>query len=251
MVEQYLQTIRMLLGKQDVTNEAIALAILGVTFALTALVIVGGALYSLAYTFFDQPTRVAHANAQATIAKATAQASAAASAASAKQAEALAFVAPKYPPDYVQTFAVPKGFTRRVHSSKAKATVSTESAERVKETDGRLQVEIAGSKRDLDKGYVYIIKGANAYKIGKAKNIQERLKQLSTGHEHGLTVYHSIASNAMGRAEASLHKRFADLRVRGEWFNLGETELAYIKTIARIDITEAVATNGTTPQEQP
>lgn len=124
-------------------------------------------------------------------------------------------------------------------------------AERVTQnSNGHLHIEIAGVPRDLEPGFVYVIKGMAQYKIGKARNIQDRLKQLSTGHESKLSVVHSIPSNAMGKAEAMLHAHFANKRGQGEWFNLDELDLNYLKSIARMDIPDPSGTPRT-PQSHP
>jgi hypothetical protein len=42
---------------------------------------------------------------------------------------------------------------------------------------------------------------------------------------------HVIASGDYDRAERYLYERYASKRVRGEWFDLSEEEVAEIKTI--------------------
>lgn len=53
------------------------------------------------------------------------------------------------------------------------------------------------------------------YKIGKTKNVEQRLKALKTGSPH---IY--IVCFGRGISEGKLHQKFADKRVRGEWFRL-------------------------------
>ncbi len=131
-------------------------------------------------------------------------------------------------------------------------------------------LKIEGKPADLAHGYIYIIKSAGAHKIGKAKNLQQRLNELKTGNESPLIVEHCISTNAMNRAESLLHQHYAKQRGNGEWFTLSKEDVAYLKSIWRIDVkglpivtgeTETpsvvvgemakakASTNGTAPQE--
>lgn len=273
MMAEFIDQLRLVTGEQDVHRLAGFLLTIGGMVALCVGLLILYGLHGIIQNFVDQPSRIAHAKAQAEIARAQADLAIANANAGATQATALSnaiaqpYAAPVYPPPSVRSFT-----SRPVQPVKPKSAMPMDlEDEQVTESGGRLLIEIAGTEKDLDKGFVYIIKGKTHYKIGKAKNIQSRLAQLATGHEHGLTVYHSIASNAMSRAEASLHTRFAGQRGRGEWFNLTEPQLAYLKSIARIDvagfpetqplttkddapvvaysgdITASVSANGTTP----
>lgn len=238
MMAEFIDQVRLVSGDQDASRMAGLLLTIGGSLALCVGLLILYGLHGIIQTFVDQPSRIAHAKAEAEIARAQADLAIANANAGTAQATALSnaiaqpFSMPSYPPPNVRQFT-----SRPVQPIKPKGVVLQDSEdEQVTESGGRLLIEIAGTEKDLDKGFVYIIKGNTHYKIGKAKNIQSRLAQLATGHEHGLTVYHSIASNAMSRAEASLHTRFAGQRGRGEWFNLTEPQLAYLKSIARIDV---------------
>lgn len=258
MIEELIQALRLLTGRQDVHNEIGFTLFFGGIFALILVSYLVAGVYSIIHTLIDQPSRVANARAQAEIARANADIAIAHGKNATDQSTALANALSKIPqyappaqPNYTQR---PSHFrhTNKTPVRKNPTPVQPDDGEHVTEQGGRLLIEIPGTAKDIDKGFVYIIKGATHYKIGKARNIQDRLKQLATGHEHGLTVYHSIASNAMGRAEASLHTRFAALRGRGEWFNLTETQLEYLKSIARIDVAGFPETQpATTPDDLP
>lgn len=64
---------------------------------------------------------------------------------------------------------------------------------------------------------VYFIQSASSeIKIGKAIDVQSRLKGLQTSHPHALTV---LATAPGGKTQEALyHQRFADHRLHGEWF---------------------------------
>lgn len=63
---------------------------------------------------------------------------------------------------------------------------------------------------------IYFIRSPSAIKIGMAKDAQRRLMVLQTSHPETLEL---VATCPGGRAlETEYHTRFAEHRVRGEWF---------------------------------
>lgn len=79
-----------------------------------------------------------------------------------------------------------------------------------------------------DPAYVYLVKCGKLYKIGKAINVGQRLKELSTGSAYPLFIKHTIQSLAAQRLEHWLHQRFRPWRVRGEWFELPLNSVRWI-----------------------
>jgi hypothetical protein len=75
--------------------------------------------------------------------------------------------------------------------------------------------------------WVYFIRSeAGFIKVGKAVDVESRLAELQGGSPHTLTV---LAVEPGGRAlESALHKKFAGLRVGGEWFRDDLEIRAYI-----------------------
>lgn len=66
---------------------------------------------------------------------------------------------------------------------------------------------------------VYCIQGAGEFvKIGKAKNIAQRIKDIQTNHPVPLQLLAVLSENPGD--EGSFHKRYAQLRAHGEWFKL-------------------------------
>lgn len=88
-----------------------------------------------------------------------------------------------------------------------------------------------------DAAFVYLIKCGKLYKIGKAVDVDKRLKELSTGSAYPLTVKHKVTSLAAGKLESWLHRKFKPWRVRGEWFELPieSTRWFVSKSGARLD----------------
>ena len=82
-------------------------------------------------------------------------------------------------------------------------------------------------------GWVYLVKAEdiNQYKIGQSKAPNIRLKALQKQSPIKLTLIHLIQCADVGKAEANLHKRFADYKVSGEWFELDQVSVDYIKSL--------------------
>lgn len=81
--------------------------------------------------------------------------------------------------------------------------------------------------------YVYIIKASNGYyKIGISRNPDKRFKELQRDAATWaieLELVHIIATNKAYILEQSLHKRFAEQRVRGEWFLLAQSDIEWLR----------------------
>lgn len=85
----------------------------------------------------------------------------------------------------------------------------------------------------MDSGYVYLIHASTGmYKIGKAKNPQARFSSLQTGNPGQLDLICTISSDSTSILEHNIHQRFINKHVRGEWFNLSDEDVAYLKTMA-------------------
>lgn len=64
-------------------------------------------------------------------------------------------------------------------------------------------------------------------KIGKANCVKGRLSTLQTGHYTDLELLLTLPGGY--EVERELHNRFADKRVRGEWFNLTSDDLEWVR----------------------
>lgn len=79
-------------------------------------------------------------------------------------------------------------------------------------------------------GRVYFIQdGHGRLKIGYSNDPAERLRSLQTAHGAELTLLGSIPGTIA--TERELHKRFADLRLTGEWFRAGDDLLAHVRKV--------------------
>ena len=80
-----------------------------------------------------------------------------------------------------------------------------------------------------EEGFIYLIKSNNMYKIGKTKNIKTRIQSIKTSTPFLLEIVHTQKYINYHKIEKHLHTEFKDKRVSGEWFNLTENDIEYIK----------------------
>lgn len=80
-------------------------------------------------------------------------------------------------------------------------------------------------------GYVYIIKknDENIVKIGMSKNYSERTKQISTKLPFEVETVKVFKTKDMYSLEKKLHDFYKEKRLNGEWFELNNEDLEYIK----------------------
>lgn len=84
-------------------------------------------------------------------------------------------------------------------------------------------------------GQIYLLRGSRLHKIGKSIHAVKRKKVIEKDLGETLQLLHTIKSNDYTRAEVTLHQRFSHLRRRGEWFELGQSEVAEIMQISEMN----------------
>jgi len=83
-----------------------------------------------------------------------------------------------------------------------------------------------------DAGYVYIISADefnDIYKIGLAKNIEERIKGLQTACPYELKLVHCAWFENAAKVEAAFHILFECKNIRGEWFKLTRYDIELVR----------------------
>lgn len=79
------------------------------------------------------------------------------------------------------------------------------------------------------KGFVYVIQNTTAsatlYKIGRTKNIKQRLTNLQVGNAGIMRALYYLPVADTVKAERVLHAIFAADRVKGEWYRIRDMEL--------------------------
>ena len=82
----------------------------------------------------------------------------------------------------------------------------------------------------VEGGYIYLIQlgETDHYKIGITRHMDKRLSQLRSKCPIPLKVLYFWWGHDYRSVENFLHKRFADKRVKGEWFQLTSADLLTI-----------------------
>lgn len=78
-------------------------------------------------------------------------------------------------------------------------------------------------------GYVYLIREPfGRVKIGKTTDVERRISALNCGSPYELELLIAIPCDDMRKLENSFHERFAEKRVRREWFELSENDVSEV-----------------------
>lgn len=84
--------------------------------------------------------------------------------------------------------------------------------------------------------YVYLFKKDDTYKIGFSKNPDARL--LAVAPAGSAQVIHTFPSARPREVEKTLHRRFGDKHIEGEWFRLAQEDVDAICRLGRTDAAE-------------
>lgn len=94
-----------------------------------------------------------------------------------------------------------------------------------------MDVESEGD--DLETGYVYLalmkVGREKRYKIGKANLVGQRTRQVAVNLSEELELIHAISTDDAYGIEGYWHKRFAEKRRGGEWFELTTDDVRVFK----------------------
>ena len=94
-------------------------------------------------------------------------------------------------------------------------------------TPGGRTLSTKGEIESSKTKFIYFIlnKENNAVKIGRAKDVEKRLKSLQTANCQELTLIKTIRVNGNKEArelEKNLHQKYNHLKLSGEWFKMSE-----------------------------
>ena len=90
--------------------------------------------------------------------------------------------------------------------------------------------EPAPPQRRSTFGYVYLVQSKTGYcKIGSSRSVLKRVSQLQCANPEPLTLIHEFPSTNARQDELALHAKFADRRVRNEWFALTIEDIAQVR----------------------
>lgn len=83
--------------------------------------------------------------------------------------------------------------------------------------------------RQPQEGYVYLLAAGGFHKIGRAKDPRKRTETLAIQLPYQTELVFAVKSDDYVALEAELHTIFAGKRKNGEWFELSDEDLEYIK----------------------
>ena len=99
-----------------------------------------------------------------------------------------------------------------------------------------------GSYGDEDDGlgYIYLLSSSvpNTYKIGKAIDVENRLKGHLRNYPIEIRIEHTVWVHNRTKAETYLLKLFADKKLQGEWFQLTHDDVDWIKSLDSKQLTK-------------
>ncbi|MCT7958858.1 GIY-YIG nuclease family protein [Laspinema palackyanum] len=92
--------------------------------------------------------------------------------------------------------------------------------------------QFPGNSTSETHGFVYVIRSGNLVKIGRTNNLKRRLRQLSTMNSKELELICSISTGDSVTLEKQLHQQFKQFRQHGEWFDLPDESVQWLKSLS-------------------
>lgn len=97
-----------------------------------------------------------------------------------------------------------------------------------------IPVEVIGEPTSAPRGgFVYVLKSAYGYKIGRTRSMPNRMRTFGVQLPFLYTIEMCAWFDDHYEAESSFHRMFADKRINGEWFDVSEDDLAAIRARAQ------------------
>lgn len=77
-------------------------------------------------------------------------------------------------------------------------------------------------------GYVYLVRSPHGYKIGQTAHPDSRVALFQTASPFPVELLAVIYAPYVNALERALHRKYADKKIRGEWFSLTDDDVAFI-----------------------
>lgn len=91
-------------------------------------------------------------------------------------------------------------------------------------------MQVVGEPTDAPRGgYVYLLKSAYGYKVGRARSMPDRMRAFGVQLPFMYTIPLCAWFDDHYDAETRYHRLFADKHINGEWFDLGDPEIELIR----------------------
>ena len=87
-------------------------------------------------------------------------------------------------------------------------------------------------QKQSKEGWVYLLAGNGYYKIGQTNDVKRRIGQISPKLPFEVEILCAIPTNNAHKLEADLHNLYNEKRTNGEWFELNEADVEYIRRLA-------------------
>jgi hypothetical protein len=101
--------------------------------------------------------------------------------------------------------------------------------------EARLPRPAEESRESVGYGFVYLVEGHRGeYKIGRTNLVDRRMAELGATAAVEYQLVHEIKTDDPVGVEAYWHKRFAERRMRGEWFALTSGDVKAFKRWRRV-----------------
>lgn len=98
--------------------------------------------------------------------------------------------------------------------------------------DASAAAESESSEEPVGKGFVYFIQEdfSDRVKIGKTENLEQRMETFGVKLPFQIKLIHSIVSENHNYTEKLFHIHFSDRHTNGEWFELSDKDIQWIKS---------------------
>ncbi len=78
--------------------------------------------------------------------------------------------------------------------------------------------------------YLINLESTTLYKIGRAKDVKKRMKQLQTGASFSLILEAEFETgNEEVKLEGTIHRRLSHFKTKGEWFDFDSVTIEWVK----------------------